>query len=310
MAKGMRCALEQLAGLPAEVAKRLVLLTDGNTFDEEDCSPLAQELAAGNTPIIAIGIGGEYNDDLMLNLAQVTQGRPYHLREMAQFRDILDKEVGSSSREVVTDLQAHIAVVKGVTLDTFTRVYPSLSEVERSSPPYRLGNIVAGDYTVFILGFTIAGIARPPARTRLAQVGLGGHVPGLGRQDEFPVQELFIAFTTDEAAIAAVDAEVLGYAQQINIDRMVQDAVRHATKDAGRARQTLQAAIGMTRRLENAGMTKMLQNALEELNKTGTISAETRKTVTLGGRTKTVKTGAARPSADLSDAEIRKLTGV
>ena len=158
-----------------------------------------------------------------------------------------------------------------------------------SGSSYRLGNIAAGDYTVFIFEFTVSGIARPPSRVRVAQLGLAGHVPGLGRREELPPQELFIAFTPDERQVTEVDAEVLGYVQQKNLDKMVQDAVRVAGTDAAKARQTLQAAVGMTQRW-NSAMTRILQSALNELNQRGTISVGTRKTVALGGRTKTVKT--------------------
>jgi Ca-activated chloride channel family protein len=66
----------------------------------------------------------------------------------------------------------------------------------------------------------------------------------------------------------------------------------------------------MTQRIGNPAMTKVLDNALDELNKSGTISAGTRKMVALGGRTKTVKTGmAGLPEGVPSQEEIRKITG-
>jgi Ca-activated chloride channel homolog len=310
MGKGMECALQELKSLPSQVAKRAMLLTDGETFDDDLCRQLAPQFAESNTPIIAIGIDPEYNDELMRELADASQGRPYHLQNMEQLRSYLDEEVGSLVREVVTDLQASIATVKGVTLDSFTRVFPSLAEVTLGEQPHRLGNIAAGDYTVFVLEFTVSGIARPESRVRLARVGLAGHVPGLGRRDELEPQDLFVTFTTDEADIAAVDAEVLGYVQQKNVDRLVQDAVRQATVDPGRARQTLQVAAGMTQRIGNAAMTQMLEGALNELNQSGTISVGTRKTVSLGGRTKTVKPGGTSAAEGVpSEEEIRKLTG-
>lgn len=310
MGKGMRCAQGQLGSLPAETAKRAVLLTDGKAFDDEECRRLAPEFARANTPIIAIGIGEEYNDDLMRELSDLTQGRPYHLQQMEQLREILNAEVGTSVKEVVTDLQATLALVRDVKVESFTRVYPSLSEINLTEQPYRLGNIAAGDYTVFILELTVSGMERPPSRARVARVGLAGHVPGLGRRDEVAPQDLFVEFTTDEAAIAAVDAEVLGYVQQKNVDHMVQEAVRLATIDPGRARQTLQVAHGMTQRLGNQGVTKMLENALDELSHTGTISAGTRKTVALGGRTRTMKPGATSALEGLpSEEEIRRVTG-
>jgi Ca-activated chloride channel family protein len=310
IAKGLRCAERELSGLPSSVAKRVLLLTDGQTYDEPHCRPVAAQLGQSNTPLIAIGVGVEYNEDLLRDLAELSQGRPYHLAQMGQLGDILNDEIGSSVREVVTDLQATVSTVKGVKVSAVTRVYPSLAEVSSAGSFYRLGNIATGDYTVFIFELTISGIARPPSRARIAQLGLTGHVPGLGSREELPPLDLFVAFTTDDRQVAEVDAEVLGYVQQKNLDRMVQDAVKVAGTDAGKARQTLQAAVGVTQRIGNSAMTRILQDALNELNQSGTISVATRKTVALGGRTKTVKTGAAVPLEGVpSNDDIRKMTG-
>ncbi len=309
MSKGMEIARQQLSGIPAQTAKRVFLLTDGRTTDEAACLPIAGQFAETNTPVVTIGIGEEYNENLMRDLADISQGRPYHLQTMDALREILDVEIGSSTREVITDLQATVSAVKGVVLDKVVRVYPSLSDVSVSTQPYKLGNVAAEDYTVFVFEFTISGISRPPSRARIMQVGLAGYAPALRRRDEFPPQDIFVAFSLDAAAIAAVDPEVLGYVQQMNVDRLMQEAARYATVDAGRARQTLQVAMGMTRSVGNSAMTRMLRDAEEELNQTGTISAGTRKTIALGGRTKTVKTGSSEAGQAPSEDEIRRLTG-
>jgi Ca-activated chloride channel family protein len=310
IAKGLRCAEREFAGLPSNAAKRVLLLTDGQTYDEPECRPLAGRFAESNTPLIAIGVGVEYNEELLRDLAEISQGRPYHLAQMGQLGAILNEEIGSSVKEVVTDLQATVSTVKGVKMTAVTRVYPSLAEVSLAGPAYRLGNVTAGDYTVFIFEFTVSGMARPPSRVRVAQLGLTGHVPGLGRRGELPPEELFVSFTPDERQVSEVDAEVLGYVQQKNLDRMVQDAVNVAGTDAAKARQTLQVAVGMTQRIGNAQMTRILQKALNELDQNGTISVGTRKTVALGGRTKTVKTGAGVPLEGVpSEEDIRKMTG-
>ena len=310
LARGLQLAQQALGKVPADVAKRLVLLTDGKTFDEPRCRPIAGQLAATNTPIIAVGIGDEYNEGLMIDLANISQGRAYHLQTMQELRQTLDIEVATSVKEVVTDLQATLAMVRGVALDSLARVYPSLAEVSLSEQPYRLGNVAAGDFTVYVLEFTVAGIARPPSRVRIAQVGLAGNAPGLGRREEFPVQDLFLNFTTDEAAVARVDEEVLGYVQQKNVDRLVDRALRTASRDPAEARRTLQVAAGMTQRLGNARATQLLERAMSELEQTGAISAGTVKTVRVGGRTQTVKPAGTQPAeGGLSDEEIRRLTG-
>jgi len=293
MSKGMRNALNQLAKEPPEVAKRLILLTDGETFDEEYCRSLASHLAETNTPIISIGIGEEYNQDLLMELSDTTKGRSLHLLDMQQLDQFFSQEVQQAVREVVTDLRLKVQTVRSVTLDAITRVYPNLVEVPLEEQPYRLGNIPAGDYTVFILELTVSGISRPPSRVRLAQVTLWASAPGLRqRQVELAPQELFVTFTNDETAVAQVDPEVLDYVQQKNVDRMLTQAARLlAQGKTQEAHKTLQAAQQITQRLNNPGATRLLQNALEELNKTGTLSENTRRTLRAGGRTLTVKSG-------------------
>ena len=71
-----------------------------------------------------------------------------------------------------------------------------------------------------------------------------------------------MTFTNDEAAVAAVDPEVMGYVQQKNVDNLIQKAMGQATVNAGQAKQTLQVAPGMTQRIGNPAMTKVLNNAL------------------------------------------------
>ena len=312
MAPGLRRALDELRRVPPETAKRAFVFTDGAAFDEDECVAQLAEFAEINAPLIGIGIGDEYNEELLKQMADATQARPYHLRDMtALMNEVLPAEIGQTIREVVTDLKVAVATVKGVRLDAAHRAHPSLSEIKSDERPLRLGNVAAGDYTVFILEMTISGVERPPSRARIAQIGLTAHAPGLGRVQEFPPQNLFVEFTHDEAAVATVDPEVIGYVQQKNVGRMVEDAMKMAPTDAAKARQTLQLAAGMTQRIGNTAVTQMLDSAINELERTGTISIGTNKTVALGLRTKTVKTASLDEGAPggLSPEELRRLSG-
>jgi Ca-activated chloride channel family protein len=271
---------------------------------------VAHEYAAANVPVIAIGVGTDYNEGLLAEISSITSGRPYHLRDMADLAAILDQEIGVSAKEVLTDLRASIELVKGVKLDSISRVYPALAEVDITSAPYRLGNIQAGDYSVYVVELTLQGISRPPSRARIAQVGVTSQAPALGRWEESAPQNVFLEFTPDAAAVARVEEEVVGYVQQKNLDVMVRQAIEESTVDQRKASQTLRVAIGMTQRLGNGGATRLLENALHELDSGGSISLETRKTVALGMKTKTVKTGAADNAGALPDDErIRQMTG-
>jgi Ca-activated chloride channel family protein len=310
MGAGLDLALAETRKIPQAAAKRIVLFTDGETTDEDRCRTLALEFGPANAPIVAVGIGDEYNLELLRDTAASSLGRPYHLKLPSDFQAILEEEIGSSVKEVVTDVRANIGMAKGVTIDSMVRVYPSLSEVSLEQKPFRLGNAAAGLQTTFILEFTVSGLSRPISRARLLQIQLTAEVPGMNRREELPVQDLFIDFTTDPAAIAAVDAEVMDNVKQKNVDALVQQAVRQAATNPAQAGKTLQIAKNMTVQLKNANVTRMLDGALDELNKTGTISMQTRKTISLGGRTKTIKTGTGGMDNIPSLDEIRKLTGV
>ncbi len=311
MGKGLHAALGELGKIGPEVAKRAIVFTDGATFDEEECVQAMPEFARLNVPIIGVGFGEEYNDDLLKQLADATLGKPYAIKDINDFSSLIGAEVAQTTREVVTNLRATISTVKGVTIDSISRVAPSLNDVDESQKPFLLGNIERGDFTVFIIEMTISGVERPPSRARVAQVGLVATTPGLNKTQEFPPQNLFVEFTTDEAATAQVDPEVISYVQQKNVGKMVGEAMRTVALDPGKARHTLQIAAGMTQRIGNGAATQMLQGALDELDKTGTISIATNKTVALGVRTKTVRTGAMGDggTGGLSAEEIRKLTG-
>ncbi len=310
MDAGMEQALQELVKVGPDQAKRAILLTDGQTTNARGCKELSVRFGAANAPIIAIGIGDEYNADLLRDVAEASGGRPYHLQKLGDLPSILNQELASSVREVVTDLQAEVKQVKGVSLSALTRVYPSLAEVTAAEAPYRLGNVAAGDYTMFLLEFTIAGLARPVSRVRLAQLLLHATAPGLQQQDDFSPEDLFVTFSDDERAIAQVDEEVLGYVRQKNVDNLVHQAVGQATHNPAQARQTLQMASNMTQRLGNAAMTQTLRQALDELDQTGKLTGNTSRTMSLGSRTKTVKTGSLNQQGLPSDDEIRRLTGV
>lgn len=318
LAQGLQQAAQQLAQVPQQTPKRLLLLTDGQAHDADNGVAGAQHLAQMNVPIIAIGVGAEYNEHLLRDLAGVSQGRPYHLEDLTQLVSLLQWEVQSAGREVVTDVRVAVDTVQGIELDSAARVYPSLAEIDTVQRPLRLGNLTAGDETVFILEFTVSGLSRPPSRARLARLNWMARAADSGDNLDLPSQDLIISFTTDESGVNEVDMEVLGYVQQKNVDRLVQDAMQQAPTSGENARQSLQSALSMTRRIGNVAVTHMIENALGELARTGTLSSSARKSVALGNRTRTVKIGSSGKgdpgSPSLvgnvpSEDDIRRLTG-
>ncbi len=308
MADGLRNAITALRG-EGHTARKVLLLTDGQTVDEGDCRVAAGALAELQSPIASMVVGEEYNEDLLSELCSLTQGRPYDFRDMTALPQIFEDELGGATRQVVADARLTVRAVRDLRLVSARRAYPNLADLDVGQASLALGNVEAGDHTVFILEFDLP--ARPPVRSRLAQLGLTYQVPAQQYRGEVAPQEIVVEFTEDEALAAAVDAEVMGYVQQRNVDNLVQQATEQAKTNPEQAARTLQVARSMTQRLGNNGMTVALGQAIDELRTNGTIKVGTVKTIKVGARTQTMKAGGpdAAPDNLPSEDEIKRLTG-
>lgn len=308
MGKGLQNA-EEVLRRQSGTTRKVLLLTDGRTVDEDDCRVAAGALAELQAPIVALGVGEEYNEDLLAEICNVSLGRPYDFRDMTALPQIFEDELGAATRQVVSDVQLTVRTVRDVRLVSAMRVYPTLADLQVDRQNIPLGSIEAGDHTTFILEFDLP--QRPPVRARLAQLGLTYLVPAQQYRGEIAPQDLVVEFTTDESLAAAVDAEVMGYIQQRNIDNLVREATEQAKTNPEQAAKTLGLARSMTQRLGNRNMTVALGQAEDELRSSGTIKVGTVKTIKLGARTHTMKVSSPDDIPDNipPEEEIRKITG-
>ena len=313
MGAGMQEALELLR--LEQGSKRLLLLTDGRTSDEDLVREVGAALAEERVAVTTIGVGEEWNEELLTELTDRTQGKPFYMVPDAQdpqppavrLSDLPDEllvELERTAREVVTGLRLNVRTVKDVTLERVTRVYPTQNEVDRTGAQLFLGSAAAGEDTVFILEFTLP--ARPNARMRLAQLALTFEVPGADYRGETEPLDVVVEFTTDEARAAKLDGEVMRWVQQRNIEGLIHQATRQAPNDPAGAQKTMELARAMTVRLGNGVMTKALDRAIGELSGGKTIGVATAKTLKVGAKTQTLQSG----SDDLPSGEdIRRMTG-
>lgn len=195
MGLGMRQALDMLSS-QSMTCRRILLFTDGQTFDDDQCRELAKQFATSNIPITALGVG-EYNEELLIPLSDVTGGRLLHVVPenpigtqvgITDLPKAIAEEFSQAQQEVITNLAMTVKTVKGVNLTRLVRAYPSQAEFPLTQEPYPIGNASGNDETVFILEFTID--SRAASRVRIAQLGLTYDVPGHNRRGELPLKML------------------------------------------------------------------------------------------------------------------------
>jgi len=313
MGKGMQEAFKLLFS-EGMSSRRVLIFTDGMTFDEDLCKELARDFATENLPITALGVGN-YAEDLLIHLGDTTGGRLFHVsteeenKELAVSIDKLPQKIieefTQAQQDVVTNIAISVKTVQGVELTRIARVYPEPAEFLLTEQPYSIGNAAANDETIFILEFSITN--RPAAKVRIAQLGLTYDIPGKNQRGELPPQNLIIQFVTGEVN-TPFNSEVMSYLQQLNTVGLIKQATQLAESNPSKAQQLLEAAGRLTQNVGNEAMRRTIVLAQDELRKTRKISDSTRKTIKMGAKGKTVLVN-DQSDEQLSEEVIRKMSG-
>ncbi len=299
--------------------RRIIMLTDGQTSDEDLTKEVSGLLAKENIPVTAIGIGEEWNENLITYITDQTQGKPFYavtdglksgaLLNIAvsstEIPDIMIKELESAVNEAITGLSLSINAVKDLRVDKITKVYPEISEVNLDIKPHSLGNINADGEMVFIIEATIP--EREPMKSRLMQLSLTYDLPNENYRGENPPEDVVVEFTADESQASSINQEVMQWVQQRNVGTLLERAIDESGQNPENAAKTLDMARRMTSKIGNSVMTKLIEKAQIEIIENKTISLGMLKTLKIGAKTKTVKIDGRD---GISDEQIRKMTGI
>lgn len=97
---------------------RMVLLSDGlanvGPSSTTDLAELGQSLNREGIAVTTIGLGLDYNEDLMSKLAATSNGRHYFAKESADLARLFDKEFGDVMTIVAQEVEVEIRCADGV----------------------------------------------------------------------------------------------------------------------------------------------------------------------------------------------------
>jgi len=113
----------------------VVLLTDGQTYgDEERCSELASRARELGIGLTALGLGTDWNRDLLDRLAAVSGGTSNFVEDPAQLPDIFDEELRRLRATFATRLRLTFEPAPAVAAMRVTRVAPEIAEAFAVAP--------------------------------------------------------------------------------------------------------------------------------------------------------------------------------
>ena len=276
---GLRAGLkEAMKGYAKERVSRMLLLTDGRTWDDEDESlKLADEAGKRGIAITSIGIGDDWNEKLLLQLAERSRGNSHWIQNPISILDAFRQEVDGMQTVAATNLKVTIHMSPGVRpIKTYTTV-PMIADVTQKAVR---NNIVATDLGTLdgARGQTMLLEARVPVgkagRFRLGEVEVSYDIPTEGIRAQKSKTDLFITFTADTATAAKVNAEVMNLVEKVSAFKLQTRALTEV--EAGNisaATQKLQAAATVFLNLGEDELAETAEKEILGLKKTGSLSS-------------------------------------
>jgi Ca-activated chloride channel homolog len=143
--QGLQAGYEQTRRhLAPRMVNHIVLLTDGNTFgDQEQCIQLAHRAAEDGIGISAMGLGQEWNDEFLDELASATGGTSDYIRSASAVVRFLNEHVRNLSDAFAERIHVSIAPDPDITLESAFKLSPQPQPLATTEGYIPLGSLQA-----------------------------------------------------------------------------------------------------------------------------------------------------------------------
>jgi Ca-activated chloride channel family protein len=290
MSLGLEACLREMRRVRVQNSiNRLLILTDGETENEDGCFTIAEKQAEKQFVISAFGIGGKYNEEFLRQLSDETLGGCYHIRDPQQMSDNFQQEIVDVSTNVITNVVLTMQLPDDVSIDSFDRIFPGSVQLhpelmdDGSLYSLDIGNIRKDVTTCF--GVKLKLPARIASRVRIAKITLKYSIPGLGIKDDTITDSAIVNYTNNPTLCSVVDREVITYFNQLNAQSLIEQAVRETrVGNIPGATQSLIRVQALTEKIGNINLTRNLEETIQELIQKGSISSDGIKTIRAGSR--------------------------
>lgn len=185
MHKGLEAAFAELKkpiqtyySAGKEPVRRIILLSDGQPTDgrsESEYRRLAREMREKGISITALGIGKDYNEDLLSEIAEDSGGMWYHISSPDDIPDIFSGELNNMKTVVFSRPELVLNLSHGVELADIYKSRPDvhrISNVKRVNSEYRMpiSDIKAGESQTIVARIGVP--PRPDGECRVARVDI------------------------------------------------------------------------------------------------------------------------------------------
>jgi Ca-activated chloride channel homolog len=291
--RAMAAGLGELARSPQGTLPRLVLLTDGETDkDENECLAMADQAGSVGIPISAFGMGNEWNDRLLTEIATRSRGEVEHLRRPEMIEDNFQAVVQQAQGSIFQNTNAVVRLVSGVQARAAWQVVPLIKNLGYKPLADRavtipLEQLEKDNRRVLLLELMVE--PKPAGQYRIGQVEINYDIPQLGIVGERAKTDLVLQITNDQALTRQVNPQVMNIVEKISAFKLQTRALEDIESgNVAGATQKLQNAVTRLLNTGESDLAQTVQKEVTNLQQSGQLSTEGQKTIRFGSR-KTVR---------------------
>jgi Ca-activated chloride channel family protein len=278
MFRGLELAAQQnRLHRDADRVNHIILLTDGNTYgDEPRCISLARELASEGIGISALGIGHEWNDEFLDEIASITGGTSEYAQHVGSIERFLNDHIRSLANTFAERLTLSLAPDPDIQIDYIFRLAPRPQPLELDSASISLGSLQYQRVTSVIFQLELPGNLKPAFRS-VARIAVQGDVLAGKIHPCTNVTDISLRVSSDDETDDP-PANVLDALSKLTLYRM-QERARLALEN-GDVKEATRLLHNLGTRLLEEGENGLANQAFQEakqVSQTHTLSESGRK---------------------------------
>jgi len=258
---------------------QMVVLTDGETAGEQTCRELARQSAQKKIHFNVIGVGTEWNQSLIKDLAKLAEGDWGYIdvNDATAATRVFVEQFESLAAAGFLNVEMRLKAMKDIKIKRVRQVVPDIKELPLSEPEERLhvaslGTLERDKSPRYILDLSLP--KRPDGKFMIAKIEVT-YDAGRGREStgEVPLEVQYTS--AGQGYINAEVAKHIDEVQMFEANKNLQQAI--ASNDTEKAKQAAQV---IEKKAEVMGpraakKTMLAKQVLQELNVGGRVSKKT-----------------------------------
>jgi len=266
MFKGITAACDEVMKNYSNSRKNhVILLSDGLTVAESKCLKKCKEESAKGISFSTLGVGNDFNQKLMMDIADTTGGKSYYIDVPSDIPNIFAQELKGVQSVIIQNPTLNLKLSKNIQVKRAYKVKPLISDlgspqVFNQTYSVKLSDLQKDEPQSVLYELILP--SRQPGSYRIAQVNLEYDVPMKSERGKQTSQDVIIVYTSDYNLTGMVDTYVMNLVDLVSVFRQQTRALELAQiGEHAKATQLLKTAATT---LLDRGQSDLATTFLEE----------------------------------------------